>query len=435
MAVNATPDLQSRVEWLEAPGVTADELRQTWARFELWTDDRCLTQVTSPDGSLRRSITASLYPLAEWIAEHWWSLSFEVRPSAVPVGAWSWSFRDAHPWLRRHNLRAAGEGMPWPNLTVVPEGSITRLRWFRDESPQRGPVHFVSEGEALVPHVAAVAGLRGIVELVLERLEEQGVFGTHLAREWAAIAAADSDEGEFCQAAARLGLDPYSVPQSVTSSLLELAGVLPADLLDGLYDAADWAALPQAAAWVKKASAGASRLATKPTRALREVLGKRATLDQVEQPWLSGYEAAVRLRRRLDVAPPLPFDPRPWVSSTASADVPGQVQGLAAVSAEHGCGLVHRKMPKRALGFAQARTLGLAATARDDVLQLLTPVRTDREKFARAFAAELLAPAEGIAMYLEALGSPDDAAFEAVADRYGVSPLLVSHQYDNQILR
>jgi hypothetical protein len=31
------------------------------------------------------------------------------------------------------------------------------------------------------------------------------------------------------------------------------------------------------------------------------------------------------------------------------------------------------------------------------------------------------------------LGEPDDDALEAIADRYDVSPLVVRHQYDNQI--
>jgi Zn-dependent peptidase ImmA (M78 family) len=52
---------------------------------------------------------------------------------------------------------------------------------------------------------------------------------------------------------------------------------------------------------------------------------------------------------------------------------------------------------------------------------------------ARAFPAELLAPAQGIRHMLDTLGEADDSALEAIAERYNVSPLVVRHQYENQI--
>ncbi|HEY5857936.1 MAG TPA: ImmA/IrrE family metallo-endopeptidase [Aldersonia sp.] len=66
---------------------------------------------------------------------------------------------------------------------------------------------------------------------------------------------------------------------------------------------------------------------------------------------------------------------------------------------------------------------------------MLSATRGSDEQTARAFAAELLAPAAGIREMLGDLGSDDDAALDAVADRFGVSPLVVRHQYDNQIAR
>jgi len=64
---------------------------------------------------------------------------------------------------------------------------------------------------------------------------------------------------------------------------------------------------------------------------------------------------------------------------------------------------------------------------------VLSSARVYSERAAGAFAAELLAPAEGIRAALAVLGKQTDAAFEAVARHFGVSPLLVRHQYDNQI--
>ena len=54
---------------------------------------------------------------------------------------------------------------------------------------------------------------------------------------------------------------------------------------------------------------------------------------------------------------------------------------------------------------------------------------------ARAFAAELLAPAAGIRQFLDRLGRQDDLALESTAQHFGVSPILIRHQYDNQVAR
>ena len=56
-----------------------------------------------------------------------------------------------------------------------------------------------------------------------------------------------------------------------------------------------------------------------------------------------------------------------------------------------------------------------------------------RRRGSGAFAAELLAPADGIRRILNELDSSDDSALEAVARHFEVSPLLVRYQYDNQL--
>ena len=83
--------------------------------------------------------------------------------------------------------------------------------------------------------------------------------------------------------------------------------------------------------------------------------------------------------------------------------------------------------------FAQARALGWALAQPTEDAFLLLATRGGKEKIARAFAAELLAPANGIRELLLAFRNNDDVAFESVADHFGVSPLLIHHQYDNQV--
>ena len=88
-------------------------------------------------------------------------------------------------------------------------------------------------------------------------------------------------------------------------------------------------------------------------------------------------------------------------------------------------GGVPREAIERALGRVLARP--------EQRSFILSAARGHDERVANAFAAELLAPAEGIREMLTVLGKQDDSTLEAVARRFRVSPLLVRHQFDNQL--
>lgn len=61
---------------------------------------------------------------------------------------------------------------------------------------------------------------------------------------------------------------------------------------------------------------------------------------------------------------------------------------------------------------------------------LLTRVSSDKQRRNRAFAAELLAPAEGIRQFLSGSRvAPDETA--EIADHFGVSDWLIRHQIQN----
>ncbi|MGB8386162.1 MAG: hypothetical protein WCG47_33835 [Dermatophilaceae bacterium] len=128
MAVTqSASSLRIRVDWEDAPGVASQELAATWCRFAMSVGDQSLTEVDA-DG-VRAFLYLSAYPLAEWVAYMWWSLNWEIRVSDRPQRFWSWSHIEAQPWLRRHNLRGAGGGMPWPDVTLVPDGATTAVSW------------------------------------------------------------------------------------------------------------------------------------------------------------------------------------------------------------------------------------------------------------------------------------------------------------------
>jgi hypothetical protein len=228
-----------KVEWQPAPGVATPELAATWARYEIWFGDRCVTQVEAADGTFRRGVYGSLYPLAYWIASNWWVLTSDVRPTAIDSRYWTWRNVQTHPWLRQHNLRGAGDGMAWPDLTLVPEGAVTRVHWSQDLHKGLGAVRFASDGFGSIRCDEFREDLATIVDNVLDRLAEVHLEKTSLADEWGTIANSDDEEISFCQTTARLGLDPYSVSDETANQIISVASVIPAEIVGDFFDSAD----------------------------------------------------------------------------------------------------------------------------------------------------------------------------------------------------
>ena len=428
-----------RVEWLDAPDVSTPELAATWARYEVWVDGRCVTQVES-DATFRRGVYGSLYPLAEWIAANWWFLTKSVRPSATSRRYWTWLNVQRQRWLRNHNLRGAGNGMAWPDVTLVPEGAMTSITWSADRGSVLGPVRFMSSGHAYVNAQVMQTGLARVVEITLERLAEAGLYKTRLAEDWNALGHLDDEETEFCVTAARLGLDPFDVSDQLADEIIQAAEELPAELADDFFDSVDPARLGQAAKWAHRAARVAERASSRARSDLRTLDAAVADAGSVasapERVWETGYQMARSVRRRLDLQDLTLFDPSPWIALGAVAEDSAGIQGVAATK-NHRLGLVlgDPLMSTSSRRFAQATALGHTLARPGQGTFLLSAAHRDDGQVARAFAAELLAPAAGIRQFLDRLGSQDDLALESTARHFRVSPILIRHQYDNQMAR
>jgi hypothetical protein len=324
--------------------------------------------------------------------------------------------------------------MPWPDATLVPEGALTRVVWKSGPGLAGQPVTFVNAGSAFVPADEVSDELARFVESVIDRLRDMGVTDTPLSKEWQEIRAIDEEEVEFARAAARLGLDPYVMDDKAREDLVSIADVLAAPLLDEFLDSAQSDKLHIALRWVESArrKASAIRRHNKP-----ESIGGgiEIGLSTRSWPWEQGYEAARATREALGLESTARIDLSPLVSTAVvEADSAG-VHGFVSTEHESKVSLVLPQAATRSSArFAQARALAMRLLERDRNEFLLDPARTDLTKRSRAFAAELLAPADGIAKMLGALNGESDAAFEAIGRAFGASPFLVRRQYENQLL-
>lgn len=437
-----TSSLRFAFEWEPGEDVAGPELAATWARLEVWVGSDCITRVEdTASKSSRRGIYCSLYPLAEWIAFNWWFLKAHVRAAEYLVGvnsAGAVNGRALASWMPHHNLRWSGDGYIWPDLFVLPEGPSTRLLWQPDgDSTPNRPIRYLTGGDQLVDPDSLELSLARLVESVLARLEESGVADTPLADEWNAIAATDAEESAFALAAARLGADPYDIDSNLAALIERAATRLEGNLLDDFVSSVSPHRIDAGLDWMAQATEHLDGLLGEPHEALAQIRGHTKDWRPSGRglPWSVGWNQAQLLRNVLELSPAEAFE---FTEIFTVEELPSGdrgLEGLGGTTRSGASGIVlGRHLGDSGRRFATARALWHFAYEGSVSPFLLSGLHTGKERVERAFAAELLAPATGIADLLsDESGLVTTEDVEEAAEHYGVSPLLVHHQINNQL--
>ena len=430
-------------DWLDAPSVADGLLAATWASLRIRVGETDVLDLVASDN--RRSIVyGPVLPLAEWLVENWWHLLNEPSPTSPLLrgrGAPAWK----NPWNKRHNLLAAREGTALPDAVLARDGADIVVRWFPDvheDAPRR--VRFVGEGVVRVPLSEFQDAACSLVNSTLARLNEiipgdESVRG--LADAWAEILRTDEDDEEkdLCRSLARLALDPYD-PRQATEPLVELVSGInrefreAAEIRDDLFEGTPPTLLAAAVDWVREnlPSPDVVRAApASPTLPLAWATSAHQT----------GYQFARRVRSELMGFSPndpiddlhgvlvdrLGWDADPVVVRKRHTGLEGLV-GLSS-----GSGKPHLVEPGEQTPWRQrfllARSAFFAGTASLGRGRLLTKAVTRHQRAARAFAAELLAPASALAEAVSGVVSADEVA--VLSEKFGVNPVLIEHQIEN----
>jgi hypothetical protein len=427
------------LEW-QAAGqeVRAPELAATWARLEVAVAGNYPTVVEDLENrSIRRSIFVPLFSLAEWIAYNWWGLLFGTGKEPHSDGA---RLGRSGNEAGGYNFRSVGDGFSWPNLSVVTDGGRSLLTWREEEPPHPGwPVRFLTSGTAWVDTDWLTRSLSQLVEATLTRLDEVGLTHTTLHKEWSVLKSLDDEEMAFCRACGRLGLDPFAEGHDFARAIEEVFERLDQLNADEFFEAVrptgigtglDWVAKAEAVAR-KQTTAAAAPCAWPDMASLRQALGRGPS--GYERPYETGYRQAAAVRKAMSLAPTAPLRPGdlPVVATDFVGSPDRSLQGLSLASAQRDrAGLVLGWLASPpSLLFASARSAwSLCFEDASDEL-LLTGASSVRQQVSRAFAAELLAPAEGIGELTDGAGT---GAWPSLADHFGVSEMVIQHQIANR---
>lgn len=421
-------------DWEAPQGAQGDELRATWARLSLQIGGEPVTEHFDLQArSVKDNVAGPLYPVAEWLATHWWHLLYEIEPSTGDR---------LRSYLGRHSFSKAGEGFALPHLALCPLGRYVDARWESAEMAE-AQVRFLRSGEALVETDSLRAEITRLIGAVLERLDTEGIAGTYLHDEWAAISSADAEESAFCRAAAALGLDPFNVSSRRGKDIIETSEVVPASVLDDYLAVAP---LRQLSATTRKLKGTlddlAGRTGTLPS--LRKLREKRRTIKSTAMPWEAGYAWARNLRQELglngtvfksieDIAKPLKVSKtqlRDMVLAPVGLDFADALLGVN--SQDCPCFVVEKRHESSRL-FTFCRALFDYVSAQRPLPALVVDTHTEQQRRNRAFAAEFLAPAHLIHRKIRGTTVGGEEIHD-IAGEFGVSDFVVKHQIENHHL-
>lgn len=435
------------LEWQEAPGVRDPLLAKTWARLELRLDGRPMTRYWSDRASsLRDGVYGSVFPLAEWVANNWWSLLYEGlrhHPSEVSAGAQRPRTAEARQWLRRHNIFTCREGMAYPDLTIFRREDEAVLCWFSDPVDATTGGRFIDDGMVAVDRASIEGALESLVQRVLERAgDARDESLDALADLWRAISASrrDDDEAAICQRLAMLGRDPYAEDSSEELEAMVLDQLpFSSELVQDLLSASSPEELASDVMSTELLVSGLPP-AGEPhaPRAFAFAPRERGEL----LPYRAGYARASEVRRHLELSDeqPLgdldgaierllgePVQTHELRRGRSGVDAAVQINGVVAISA-------FERQLKSDQRFLLARALHhwLYVAKGVSPQRLLTKGHDWMQASSRAFAAELLAPARALSRRMQ--GKADWDRHGELADEFDVSPMVIAHQIANNRL-
>ncbi len=414
------------VEWIDGGSNGAAEERATLCDLRIYVSDqnacRFFDFVSNED---TEALIVPAVHLAEGLATDWW----------IVFGG-----RD-----REHRIQRYRTGFALPDLSFRADGSTFEItgKSFYSENPH---LSFPFAGDETLPRGAAEATLSGFIEAVVDRLAGEGLRNSEVSVCWSRVveSRSDPDELAFCEASGALGLDPYAIPE-VDARFIEQAHKLFSDapLIEFLAGFRGRARLCAVADYVGQVEARPAEQSSLPElEHVADQIEDAIRYHRDDRPWAVGYRAARAFRRALGVG----TDRR----STSQAFLARQLGGArfeparlfsgvrALVARTDGGTRIHlhdhqqgsrsADAGARTNNFAFARAVGDAVCFRDARRSVINDLHhAERQATGRAFAAEFLAPVDGVVDMYE-----DRYDEEEIADEFDVSSYVIENQIRNQ---
>lgn len=410
-------------KWVDA-GQSVDQLSSaTMAELVVAVDEVALTSHVDHElHSHGDELTVPLYPIAEWLTSWWWPIFHEYG---------DWSVELNSDYLQRHDMAFAAGGFAYPSILLQPTGKFLEVR-SRRVPRQHSPIEFIGEVISQIPVEAAKTEFAKLVLAVIEKLRRKGLQGSQVETDWEAMGALTQEELVFSKAAGQFGFDPFDTREGDAASILRLANLPEGALKEDLFSLGPPSLAEELLGTIRTASLRADE---KSSGTVWTHLAKSKPLSfRSAIPWKTGYEIANWARKQLHLdGEPVSFDAD---KSVAVVDLAANSSRLMGVVGNQSPACAIRPVVETARRFAMARAVGDFLMREETGPSLLTSMRTDRQSRTRAFAAEFLAPSDGIRRRLGSVRDRwvDNETVDELANEFNVSTQVIANQIRNHHL-
>ena len=404
------------VEWLGTRGPNnAPELAATAARISIVIANQTVTEFReAQENTVRPSIVMPAYVLAEGFVQRWWTL----------MGGRGCTVR----------LRTFRQGFAVPDISIHPDSTEVEVvaRPFAYDNP---PVSFLNSARELVARSDFDCELRAFIENVVSHLAKLELDNSELAQYWRAIQTSDQNvsERDFCLAAGALGCDPYAISEQDAALLEQASTIFSDEPLREFLSAIGASRVDEAVTWIRQEDI---RLGVHAALPKLDDIGGRVEEVELLKKQRRGISDTTLQRRRARLSITQRQIDLNSVDALAKAFGGADfgvsrrsVQGLRAVI-EHEAHstriIVGGERPEQSKLFTLARAVGDSIVFGEDRRTAITDNETRRQAIGRAFAAELLAPAELVSERLKEGWTLGDIAIER-----GVGEQVIKHQIEN----
>jgi hypothetical protein len=402
-------------DWVARGANSVPELAATVARLSINIAGINVTEFKfDREERLRLHVMMPAYVLAEGLTHRWWTL----------VGARG----------RTINLRTFRQGFAVPDVAITPDATNLHIvaKSFRYENP---PVSFINNAEENSARSDFESELRSFIERVIAQAAEIGE--TELSKYWRSIQISEQNASEraFCVAAGALGCDPYSISNDDAQLIQQASGIFLEEQLSEFLSAIAVQNTRDAITWIQSEE---DRLGARLTLPTLDTVSRtvRRKIHRSGESFEIGYEAARQTRIALNRPPDARFDSVDTLArafGTGDFDVSRHyVPGIRAV-ADSGSGRRTKILVSGGNLPPQSKLFSLARAVGDTIVfesqrAAITDNETSRQAVGRAFAAELLAPAEIVLDHYREGWTIEDIALER-----GVSGKVIEHQIENHL--
>lgn len=394
---------------------------RTMAKLVIEVDGTPVTTVKDLEtGRYRKAIIVPLFAVADWLVDNWWYLFHE--PAGIK--------NQKEYFSERHDLAFAGNGFLLPRLSFAPYSDQIHVVAERS-APKHGTISFVESIDAYIDRKELQGEFHKLVEAVIARIRKSNVESTDtygMSVTWDAIHDLDGKELEFCHAAALCGIDPFDVDDRVAAEITHFWKRIDPSIREDALAVADTHSLRELGDWIESAVGQISSNA--PGSFWGELRDGMPPVRNQRRPWTQGYELAQTVRKELGITDG-PFEFKSAGESAVSyseREFAGRhIDGVVA-AAYPACVAVPQRYESNKR-FLQARALGDFLIRDSSQLGILNSLNNKRQAFTRAFAAELLAPAEALKSRFD--GFPSDEEIERLSEDFNVSSMVITHQLEN----